>query len=417
MSHRLEIILIILAVGWMFGHPYTPQPFQFYITITLVLGIFIHSIHCLIQHGKIAIWSNLCQPMLFVILYMQIYTYYGAEHYTFPNNQYVPNVWEWVEFTGAHILRASDILDIFEEYNIRLQTIQHSQTYFVAGFVIIMHWMVDIFLIALLVQWLSKPLQTWWSKIEEKKRKRFIGINTASTLLLVVATLTMTIQPNNRIDWFFWPVDNFIRVFDVGDTFQLFDIRLHSLPQDNWISVPSLLFRVLLAYYISNYGSVLRLRIIGGRGLTVEELIEHLGSPTANVRESAYQTLEKIAPDWRNTPAAHAALLQLVASLSNSNIHIRKAASWALVKIGPVAVPHLMKHLYSDAHDLVVESLEKIDPHWSQKQKEASSGLLSHCSHLVSGAYCLARIYTRWAWRKVTLQDRKTNMATKKSAR
>ena len=119
-----------------------------------IFVLFIHSLYFLIVKGKILIWTNLAQPFLFCLLYFLIYKNLGAHHYQTISN---PEWNDWIQFTFAHIFRAVDILDFIEEYGISLQNIRHNSN-FLAGCLILMHWMVDIFIVALLFKFILKKI-------------------------------------------------------------------------------------------------------------------------------------------------------------------------------------------------------------------------------------------------------------------
>src|SRR5581483_1081376 len=67
--------------------------------------------------------------------------------------------WQWVIFSLAHALRASDVLDVIEAYGMKVQPIKH-QSAFVAVFVIGYHVVIDVFVLGVL-----------WAVVDRLKRR------------------------------------------------------------------------------------------------------------------------------------------------------------------------------------------------------------------------------------------------------
>src|SRR5262245_56576267 len=75
------------------------------------------------------------QMGLFTTLFFQFFAHLGADLFEVRG---AVSPWHWVMFSFAHALRASDIVDIIEAYNLRVQPIQHNSA-FVAVFIILYH--------------------------------------------------------------------------------------------------------------------------------------------------------------------------------------------------------------------------------------------------------------------------------------
>src|SRR5262249_23106767 len=86
------------------------------------------------------------QIALFTTLFFQLFAHAGAELFDVDGPTYA---WQWVVFSLAHALRASDVLDVIEAFGLKVQPIKH-QSAFVAVFVIGYHVVVDVFVLGVL---------------------------------------------------------------------------------------------------------------------------------------------------------------------------------------------------------------------------------------------------------------------------
>lgn len=305
-----------------------------YLTIASIFVIFIFSLYSLVFKGKIPILVNLLQPFLFCLLYFQIFATLGSQHYRYD----MPPLWyHWFEFTGAHILRATDFLDFLEEYRMDIQNIHHNST--LTGVAIIaMHWMVDIFLIAVFIRLFSKKIQKVWKEWWQKHTAA--GMKIVLTLFLVFLSLYAATAIRQRWEWpdvlFLWPADNLIRVVDLGDTFQIFQLKLHHLERNEWSAALAIFFRLLSAFAVGKVILYLRMHLLRGAGFTIEELIEHLESKDGRTRKTTAAALGKIGS---------AAVPALTKVLAGGKIEVRLSAIEALGQIGPAATAPLVKML------------------------------------------------------------------------
>ena len=124
-----------------------------------------------------------------------------------------------------------------------------------------------------------------------------------------------------------WPLDNLLRVLDVGDSFQIFHLRLHQAANGWWNSTLAICFRPAVGLYAGYWINISRLKIIGGAGMTIEDLIENLGHEDVNVRKAAAEALGKIGSEARQ------AIPDLVKALVDKDSDVRRAAAEALGKI------------------------------------------------------------------------------------
>jgi HEAT repeat protein len=115
----------------------------------------------------------------------------------------------------------------------------------------------------------------------------------------------------------------------------------------------------------------------------VPHLVSALVDSDNDVRGAAFDALEKIAPQWRQSEDAQSAIPHLVKALVNSESDIQRTATEVLGKIGPsamIAIPPLVEVLVDSSDGGVIRvttnALKKIDPQWRQSEKTQSA--ISH---------------------------------------
>ncbi|KOR29065.1 hypothetical protein TI03_03235 [Achromatium sp. WMS1] len=306
---------------------------------------------------------------------------FGPEHYHFTSP---PQLWDWIQFTGAHILRAGDILDVIEEYKIDIQNVTHGGN-FVATVIMAMHWMVDIFLLGYLwsltknlrfEKWFEEKIYDIWSY--ELSLLTFSLL--ASLLIIVLLLFTIFVQQaiysTIDLDWIWyhglllWPLDNIIRVIDVGDSFQLYQMQLHSITVNWWTSSLAVVFRLLISVPLAELLNYCHLICFKGVGKSIPELITDLAND--HTRDGAIQGLVRLRKS---------AVPNLVTALTDNDYVVRKAAAKALDKIDPqwqqsegakVAIPDLVKALADEDYGFIYAAayaLGQIDPQWRQKYR------------------------------------------------
>ncbi|KOR32928.1 hypothetical protein TI05_04130 [Achromatium sp. WMS3] len=358
--------------------------------VVTIIKLFVRSTYRLLTHGEVLIIPNLFQPFLFGLLYFLIYELFGPEHYHFTSP---PQLWDWIQFTRAHILRAGDILDVIEEYKIDIQNVTHGSN-FVATIIMAMHWMVDIFLLGAL--W--SLTKSWWEWLQDEYVQALVYITITITMFLLLVTVFVQTAIRSasilaffiNIPWslyqglLMWPLDNIIRVIDVGDSFQLYQIRLHSITINWWTSSLAVVFRLLISVPLAKLLNLCHLKCFKGIGKSIPELIadlanDHtrdgviqrlvrLGKPAipdlvktladrdSDVCNAAAKALGQIDPQWQQSEGAKIAITDLIKKLANKSWwFVRALAAKALGNIGEpakVAIPDLVKAL-ADRHSNV----------------------------------------------------------------
>ncbi len=358
---------VYIFIGTYSSTVFMMQNFSLLLIVTyFITELFLRSTYRLLTHGEVLIIPNLFQPFLFGLLYFLIYKSFGPEHYHFTSP---PQLWDWIQFTGAHILRAGDILDVIEEYKIDIQNVTHGSN-FVATTIMAMHWMVDIFLLGFL--W--SLTKSWWEWLQYEEVQKLVYIAIAMTMLVFLITVfvqtathrTSTLAFFINIVWIsyhgllMWPLDNIIRVIDVGDSFQLYQIRLHSVTINWWTSSLAVLFRLLISVPLAELINWIHLKYFSGVGKSIPELITDLANK--NTRDAAIQGLARL-----ENPATPA----LIKSLVDKDYDVRTAAVEALGKIGEPAIPDLVMALAdknSDIRKVAAKALGQIDSQWQQTE-------------------------------------------------
>lgn len=251
---------------------------------------------------------TLAQVGLFGVLFFQLHISHGDQHFQFDTP---PQTWHWVEFVLSHILRSADVLDGLEEFHIHLQNITHRST-LVGILLVAMHLSVDIFLIGLLVRWLVK-LWVWlmehWSSFDNwlmnielgledfwKEHSRTIRWTCSVLFLLLLAAWGwwQNLQPS---DWALWPLDNILRTIDVGDMFQVFNWKLHTVKDNPLNATVGVIFRLFVGIFVVGWITYVRLYYFQGLGSTVEGLVETLGKKNDRNSEAAAKALSNLPPE------------------------------------------------------------------------------------------------------------------------
>jgi HEAT repeats len=301
-----------------------PLEAAFNVTAGLILTNALVSFRALTRKRKVLIGLNCVQIALFGLLNYQLYCAYGPSHYRFDRE---PRVGDWIEFTGAHLLRAADVLHALDEYGIIIQNISHNSL--AAGILLVcMHLTVDVFLIGLVLRWARRHWHDGPPETRLARGRREFGCLLAAGALFVGFAACQQLQPS---DWLLWPLDNMLRVLDVGDMFQVFGWKLHQVDATYWTSGAAILFRLAAGIWMARLVIWTRLTLLRTWGVSIDELTQLLDDPDADVRRGAAAGL------GRSGPLASGAVPMLIAALRDINRQVRLAAAQALGQIGPAA--------------------------------------------------------------------------------
>ena len=307
----------------------------------------------LTQRRRIPIVLNCVQIALFGVLSYQLYSTFGTSHFCCSRE---PQFYDWVEFTFAHVLRAADFFDALDEYGIPVQTITHNST--AAALIVVgMHLTVDGFLLGLAVHNRRRCWQTTVRETSlERGRREFAWLLVA----LVVFVGFAAAQQLPTRDWLLWPLDNLLRLVDVGDVMQLFGWRLHGVDANGWTKAAGVLFRLAAGIGMARLVILWRLTVFRTWGLCIEELTALLDDPDAQMRLGAATGLGLSGPEAREATAA------LIERLHDFEPTVRCAAAWALGRIGPDA---------RDAVDPLIDAVWLGQPSLSVAAAEALGGI------------------------------------------
>lgn len=387
---RWLIAVSILWLGVLFQAPGLAESvLAFLATLSLIAVNALVSFRTLTHQREVLIGLSCVQIVLFGTLNYQLYCAFGTGHYQCDRE---PRFFDWIEFTLAHVLRAADVLDALDEYGVPIQTITHNST--PAGLLIVcMHVTVDVFLLGLLLRWLSR----WWRAAAVREThlargRREFGWLLATAALFVLFAIGAEFRP---LDWILWPLENLLRLVDVGDLFQVFGWQLHGVDGNYWARSAALLFRLAAGIWMARLVIWLRLRILRSWGLSIGELTELLDDPEGQMRSCAAAGLGQSGvlasdaapllmdrlhdPDPRvRLEAAHAlgligpagkdAALELADAVWLDEREVRLAAAQALGAIGPdarEALPALiaLRKVCDEPMRAIVEAaLERIAP-------------------------------------------------------
>lgn len=306
----------------------------FWATALLIVLNFLYSAWMLYCRSSVAIALNLCQLALFGLLHVQLATAISPRHYTFERP---PQAYDWVEFSVAHVLRAADVFDTIDEFGVDAQKIRHRSS--LAGILLVaMHLAVDIFLFSLL----ARRIERFFGQPIENKLREGRKICGWLMLALFCYGACALYQGWPLRDWLLWPLDNVLRIIDLGDAFQVFHWRLHSVSGDPASATLAVLFRLAVGIFVAKVIAVVRVTHLQGLGLTVDELIEELHERDPQTRRGAAEGLRRSGADDDE------ALQALGESLrQDHDAHVRLAAAQSLAALGAAAQPELPALLYA----------------------------------------------------------------------
>jgi HEAT repeat protein len=158
--------------------------------------------------------------------------------------------WEWVEFSAAHALRASDVLDTVEAFDFNLQFIKHRSP-FVAGLVVLYHLVVDLFMLAVFRAIFGKIWKRLMDDPDQKSRVVWIGAVAFLGWLIVWLSCAFHFRPWNGIDIPIWFGENVLRVFDFPDLMDSYDLHWHQVPKEPLESTLTFFCRVWIVVGIA----------------------------------------------------------------------------------------------------------------------------------------------------------------------
>ncbi len=364
----------------------SPCQLLVWLTLFIIIVNAAISVHFFFTRGKISvriIALNFIQLILFIFFHYLVYTAIGHWNYSYDT----PPCWyDWPELVLVHAFKAVDFVDFFEEYGIYLQNLKIQSP--LAGLSLVgMNILVDIFIFsAILNAWsdrlphpdewkLQNILFDWFNRM----RIWIFGFLTIVFFLMFLGYMMKDIYHANGLNLILWPIDNILRIVDVGDALQIFDYRLHTMKPGFGLATMAICFRIVVSYYIIRIIAHFSIHIFKGRGKTVEELGDIYASKNYSKEERiiAANILKKFGPNA--APAVSCLCMAFETSLKD----IRLAGIDALINIGRHAINELVKLLVIPDHKIrkgVIETLDKIDKNWQKtKQTKAAMGYLISC--------------------------------------
>lgn len=350
----LDRFLIAGSTAWLATLLHWPElhgdRFAFGVTIAGMTGNAAMSLAALTRQRKILIGLNCVQLVLFGVLNYQLYCTFGPHHYRCDRE---PQFYDWIEFAFSHIIRAADLLDALDEYGLPIQTISHVSTSS-ALILLLMHLTVDVFLLGLAIRWVQRFWQTpsYETRLQQGRRE--------SAWILSSIALFVGFGIGNDFsmsDWLLWPLDNLLRLIDIGDMVQLFGWRLHGVAPTYWAKLASVLFRLAAGIWMTRLVILWRLTVFRTWGVSVEDLIKLLDDPEATIRLRAATGLGQSGPEAADS------VPMLIDALHDLDREVRVEAAWALGQIGPAAkpaVPRLVDAVWLGAAPLRQVAIEAL---------------------------------------------------------
>jgi HEAT repeat protein len=220
------------------------------VTLTLILINLLYALVAVFRRKvpveKLLVVTAL-QLGLFTTLFFQLDAHFEANLFWIESPT---ESWKWVEFSAAHALRASDILDTVEAFDLKIQFIKHRSP-LVAGLIVLYHLVVDLFMLGLFRAIAGKV----WSRLMEdpelKEAVFLIGKILFGLWLIVWLACVMHYRPWNLIDIPIWLSENVLRVFDFPDIMDSYDIHWHQVPKEPLESTLTFLCRVWIVVGIA----------------------------------------------------------------------------------------------------------------------------------------------------------------------
>ncbi len=397
----VKILTLISASFFAMLSLFPETPILLGITALLIGLNFIFSLVELFRKGTVnssIILLNIVQLALFCLLFMLIHDILGANNYTYLDPSKPPNWLDWVILVAVHVVRAMDIVDFLNDFDIfHFQNVSNAST-LVGITLFAMHMMVDIFIVGAIVMLLNRRS----NKQEPSRFKKILAwlgenlqwfINFRIWILLATVAVIFIVAFKNSwppIDWLLWPLNEILRALDIGDLFEIFDWQIHSINMDyQWgLIALAVFFRLLVSVYLLSFANLLYLKLLGGRGKTVDELVELCFSPEYSEKDKriAIQALIKHA-----SQAVH----PLMSALDSKKSDHRRVAIEILGEIGEAASDAVPKILlrFVDSNSGVrwaagVALNERIDPQWPKNEKildvipDLEKGLSEADSHI-----------------------------------
>ena len=395
----VKILTLISASFFAMLSLFPETPILLGITALLIGLNFIFSLIELFRKGTITsslILLNIVQLALFCLLFMLIHDILGANNYTYSTP---PDWLDWVILVAVHVVRAMDIVDFMSDYEIfNFQNVSNAST-LVGVTLFAMHLMVDIFIVGAIFMLLNRrsspnkehsrfqKILAWLGEKLERLMNFRIWILLATVGVIIIVAFKNSWPP---IDWLLWPLNEILRALDIGDLFEIFDWQLHSIDMDyKWgLIALAVFFRLLVSVYLLSFANLLYLKLLRGRGKTVDELVELCFSTEYSEKDKriAIQALIKHA-----SQAVH----PLMSALDSKKSDNRRVAIEILGEIGEGAsdaVPKILLRLV-DSNSGVrwaagVALNERIDPQWPKNEKildvipDIEKGLSEADSHI-----------------------------------
>ncbi len=370
--------------------------------VSVVLTAFNISILLICSFQKIGVVLNFAiliflQLAIFCQLHIQIYGFLSTAHYACTSQ---PAMSDWIRFTGDHVLRAIDLPDIMEAYDIRLQEIT-PQGMLPGIPLFVMKAMTGIFILIGLFKLIGNLAGgTSSGPMAERKKAKgkwmHVSVLVLAATILAISGYLGNWSPNQ---WMLWPLGNIAYTLDFGDALQTFNWHILSLKADTVMATAGLLFRVVIGLYAmvllnsllsrflkrggksvgelalicASYEYPTKERLIAIKELeqfgmfaesAIPQLVKVLAGTNSVIRSAASQALHEIDPQWHSREGVREVIPSLMKMLTIGDKGSQIAAAQSLGEFGPAAaeaVPHLVKVLTdSDVLNAAAESLGKM---------------------------------------------------------
>ncbi len=307
------------------------------------------------------------QLVLFFLLHRQVFSLAPGLHYT---TTVTPTMADWLRFLAGHLIDAVDLPDLLAGFGwTDLSPIAH-QSLPAAAALGVMSALVGGLAAFGLVKGAASRLPEA-DDLPGAAKWGGIGLLGGSALLMVVFGW---LDSWPALSMALWPVENLIGVVDFPDLLPLFGATLGHPDPGTPLAAMAAVFRLAALCVLTVLGARLRQHLSGGGkpdidnlasvflsadypvqervgairtlaryGAFAESAIPHLmkalADDSAEVRESAAETLGIIDPDWPRHEAVAEILPDLMKPLKSRDKGARIAAAGVIATIGPPAAP------------------------------------------------------------------------------
>lgn len=300
-------VLQFFALAFVFGAAADPPPDPERLWISYETHFWVH---CLPAFGAICTvalyWgvagdssdllclliTAVALPVAFTLISYGTHKRFGPD--VFAGAATPPDWKEWAGYTAVHLLHVGDVVDALHEYHVSFP-VPRAETALPRGLLVAFNASAGVLLGVLLITCFRNDVREVGRALQAARK--FVLVAGAG-LLVAVGAIAAT-RGWAPADWVLWPADNLLRAVDVADAMQVYGVRLHGVEPDPRTGALAVAFRLAAGTYVLGWLSGLRLRRLGGWGLSVSALVDevrHGRDPWAALRVLQARSPRRLGP-------------------------------------------------------------------------------------------------------------------------